>query len=146
MSEKVKLQWEKPPVGRRKGGSSRIDAEVRELKKRPGTWAKVRSNAPAGNYITYKKRGVMTRVSSVGNNHYDIWCVWFGVPGEPAEVKAMDLEPNVKISHPAKERMVVVRDVIPAEEDKVIVEYADGGKNRRLKVDANFLVTAHGVV
>lgn len=73
-----KMKWEDPPVGqvKRQGAKERIDQEVLNLQKRPGRWAKVRTKASAGTYLTYKNRGCEVRVKSVGNNKYDIWARW----------------------------------------------------------------------
>ena len=141
------LTWENPPSGRRSGGSSRIDAEVLQLKKRPGKWAKLRNGAPSGNYITYKKRGVVTRVSGVGNNRYDIWGIWFGTPDEPAEIKAVQLEPHIIIEWPGSEgKLVIVRDVNEVEgTDQLMVEVLDGKKVRRMKLDNDHKVVALGL-
>lgn len=139
------LSWENPPSGRRVGGSSRIDAEVAQLKKRPGRWAKLRDGAPSGNYTTYKKRGVHTRVSGVGNNRYDIWGVWFGTPEEPTEVKAANLEPNILIEYPGKDKDVVVRTITPIEDGKVQIEVLDGKKIRRMKLNGDHEVVTMGL-
>lgn len=139
------LTWENPPSGRRAGGSSRIDAEVAQLKKRPGRWAKLRDGAPSGNYITYKKRGVVTRVSGVGNNHYDIWGVWFGTPDEAATIKAVQLEPNILIEWPGTEKQVVVRDVSELDTERVLVEVLDGKKVRRMKLTNDHEVVVMGL-
>lgn len=138
-----KLKWEKPPAGRRSGGSSRIDAEVAQLKKRPGSWAKIREAAPSGNYITYRKRGAMTRVSGVGDNRYDIWCIWFGTPEEPTQVTAESLEPTVKVEY--KDGTAIVKEVAEAGEGKVIVHLSVGAKTKRVKVDRDYTFTALGV-
>lgn len=146
--EQPKLTWENPPVGRRAGGSSRIDAEVSQLKKRPGRWAKLRDAAPSGNYITYRKRGVLTRVSGVGNNRYDIWGIWFGTPEEPAAVPASKLEANIVIEYPGDpERTVIVKSVDPLDDDseKFILEVVDGRKNRRIKIAGDREVNAMGL-
>lgn len=139
------LTWENPPSGRRAGGSSRIDAEVAQLKKRPGKWAKLRDAAPSGNYITYKKRGVVTRVSGVGNNRYDIWGIWFGTPDEAATVKAVQLEPNILLEWPGTENIVVVRSVTEIDSDRVQVEVLDGKKVRRMKLVADHEVAVMGL-
>lgn len=141
----TKLTWENPPSGRRSGGSSRIDAEVAQLKKRPGKWAKLRDAAPSGNYITYKKRGVVTRVSGVGNNRYDIWGIWFGTPSEPTSIKAVQLEPHIVIEWPGTEDQVVVREVSELDEDRVLVEVLDGKKVRRMKLTVDHKVVAMGL-
>lgn len=142
----TKLSWENPPSGRRAGGSSRIDAEVAQLKKRPGRWAKLRDAAPSGNYTTYKKRGVVTRVSGVGNNRYDIWGIWFGTPAEPTEVNAAHLEPNILIEYPGSDKEVVIRSVTPLEdEDRVQIEVLDGKKIRRMKLTGDHQVVTMGL-
>lgn len=140
------LSWENPPSGRRAGGSARINAEVSQLKKRPGRWAKLRDGAPSGNYITYKKRGVMTRVSGVGNNRYDIWGIWFGTPEEPATVKAVQLELGILIEYPGKDKNVVVRSVNETEDsEKIELEVLDGKKVRRMKLAADYEIVAMGL-
>lgn len=142
----VKLRWEQPPAGgRRGGGAARIDAEVKALKKRPGVWAKLRDKAPAGNYMTYKKRGVLTRVSHVGNNKYDIWGCWFGNPDEPAEVPAANLLPRVVMALPNDEKKVVVREVTQADEGRVQVSVLDGTRVRVLKTAADRDITTYGI-
>lgn len=137
-----KLKWEKPPASRRSGGSSRINSEMAALKKRPGSWAKIREAAPSGNYITYRKRGAMTRVSGVGDNRYDIWAVWFGADEEPTSVTAESLEPTVKVEY--KEGTAVVKEVTDTE-DKVVVHLIVGSKTKRVKVDRDFIFTAYGL-
>lgn len=115
------------------------------MKKRPGKWAKLRDGAPSGNYITYKKRGVVTRVSGVGNNRYDIWGIWFGTPDEPASIKAVQLEPHILIEWPGTEDQVVVRDVSELDDDRVLVEVLHGKKVRRMKLTADHKVVAMGL-
>lgn len=141
---KVKLRWENPPAGRRTGGRERIDQEVTALQRRPGKWAKLRDAAAAGNYITYRKRGVVTRVSHVGENRYDIWGCWFGSPEEPVEVTAEELEPNVKMILPKTDRVVVVQSLKPAEDDKLVVNIIDDGRMRRLNATKASTITTLG--
>lgn len=141
---KVKLRWETPPAGRRTGGRERIDNEVDALKRRPGRWAKLRDAAAAGNYITYRKRGVVTRVSHVGGNRYDIWGAWFGSPEEPIEVQAQQLEPNVKIVLPKTDTVVVVQSIDTVSEDKLVVNVLDDVRMRRLNASKESMITAMG--
>jgi hypothetical protein len=62
----------------------KIDAEVAELKKKPGQWALVRERATGGNSTTYKKRGCeVTMRTSPGyenipaaDRRYDIYARW----------------------------------------------------------------------
>lgn len=71
------MRPETPPSRTRiVGDSSRIDREVRKMKKSPGTWYKVREAASAGAYMVYKKRGCETRTKTVEGNKYDIWAMW----------------------------------------------------------------------
>lgn len=72
-----KLRREEPPVQTRVvGNPSKIDREVRHLKKNPGVWFKVREAASSGAYMVYKKRGCETRTKTVQGNKYDIWAMW----------------------------------------------------------------------
>lgn len=83
MSEETfKIRREEPPAQTRVVGSpSRIDREVRALKRHPGEWFKVRENAASGAYMVYKKRGCETRTKTVGVGRHDIWAMW------PADTK-----------------------------------------------------------
>lgn len=141
----VKLRWEEPPAGRRTGGRERIDQEVAALKRRPGHWAKLRDGAAAGNYITYRKRNVLTRVSSVGDNKYDIWGCWFGDQEEPAEVRAEQLEPNVTMLLPKTEDTVVtVHKIDETPEGKLVVTVIDGTRMRKLNASKQSIITTMG--
>lgn len=140
----AKLEWGAPPPSRRPGGAARIKNEVEALKRRPGHWAKLRSGAPSGNYITYKKRGVMTRVQHVGENYYDIWGVWFGSPEEPVEVLAPLLEPGVVILLPKTEEQVTVVSQ-ELNDERILIQVLDGKtRTRKLKVQPDRLLTALG--
>lgn len=141
----TKIKWEKPPAGRRSGGPARIDAEVKALKSRPGVWAKLREGAASGNYITYKKRGLMTRVKSVGDNHYDVWACWYGSKEEPAEITADKLTAGVVILMPNSDRVATVKDVTPIEDERLTVSVMDGTRDRKLKVKADRELTSLGV-
>lgn len=142
---KVKLRWEQPPAGRRTGGRQRVNDEVAALQRRPGHWAKLRDAAAAGNYTTYRKRGVVTRVSSVGNNKYDIWGAWFGSPEEPAIVRAEQLEPNVRMLLPRTEDTIVtVQSVKITDEGKVLVTVLDNVRIRKLTAAKESSITVMG--
>lgn len=141
----TKLKWETPPAGRRAGGAARIDAEVEALKARPGKWAKLRDGAASGNYITYKKRGLMTRVKSVGDNHYDIWACWYGSKEEPAEITAEQLTAGVVIIMPKSERVATITDVTPLEDGRLMVQVLDGTRDRKLQVKADRELTSIGI-
>jgi len=80
MSE-FRIRREDPPApsprGRRIGsGAGKIDKEVAAFKKHAGQWFKVREGASAGAYQVYKKRGCEVRTKHVGDNKYDIWCMY----------------------------------------------------------------------
>lgn len=69
-----RIRPEEPPARTRVvGDSSKIDKEIRYLRKHAGTWFKVREAASAGAYTTYKKRGCETRTKTVAEGKYDIW-------------------------------------------------------------------------
>lgn len=143
---KVKLRWEQPPAGRRIGGPERIKQEVKELKRRPGHWAKLRDKAASGNYITYRKRGVVTRVAHVGDNHYDIWGCWFGSLEEPVEVEAERLEAGVLIELPKVGTKVTVTRVEPAkDEGKIIVSVVEGNRPRKFTTTKDRSITSFGL-
>lgn len=72
-----KMRREEPPAQTRKvGNPSKIDRQVKALKKNPGEWFKMREAAAAGAYVVYKRRGCLTRTKSVGNGRHDIWAMW----------------------------------------------------------------------
>jgi hypothetical protein len=72
-----KIRREDPPARvRTVGNPSKIDREVRYLKKHPNEWFKMREAAAAGAYMVYKKRGCETRTKTVENGRYDIWAMW----------------------------------------------------------------------
>jgi hypothetical protein len=101
----VKLRWEEPPSPdapkRKQGDKRKIDREVAALRRNPGKWALVREDAASGNYITYKKRGCITRTRALGNNRYAIYAKWEPTSPEaqewmrkfrPEELEAMGIE------------------------------------------------------
>lgn len=143
----MSLKFEKPPVAtRRSGGAARIDEEVKQLQSKPGEWAKLRDGAASGNYTTYKKRGVLTRVKGVGHNRYDIWGVWLGTEEDPTTVAAALIEPGIVIVHPTTGSPVEVRDVtVNTSEEKVLLEVFSRGKVRRVRVSIDHEVTCMGV-
>lgn len=77
-TEDFKMKREEPPARTKRtvGDSTRIDKEVRHMKKNAGVWYKVREAASAGAYVVYKKRGCETRTKTVQGNKYDIWARW----------------------------------------------------------------------
>lgn len=89
------LKWQDPPESkRRKASKTRIDNEVRAVRKRPNNWLKVRDAASSGSYITYKKRGCQVRTVSVGNNKYDIYIMWDPDSKAAKEVLAEERKAN----------------------------------------------------
>lgn len=72
-----KMRRDEPPAKVRKvGDASKIDREVRHMKKTPGVWYKVREAASGGAYRVYSQRGCDTRTKTVDNGRYDIWARW----------------------------------------------------------------------
>lgn len=72
-----KIRREEPPAQVRKvGNPSKIDRQVKVLKKHPGEWFKMREAAAAGAYVVYKRRGCLTRTKTVGVGRHDIWACW----------------------------------------------------------------------
>lgn len=84
----VRLKWSTPPENtdrRKRGDKRRIDRECQALRRNPGKWAMLQADAAAGAYVTYKRRGMMTRTKYLGQGRYTIWGMW-----DPASKEAKE--------------------------------------------------------